>query len=275
MELIQIPTHYRDKTGNEVPITAPPDKLVIHHLGCMTEGDWNLKWSPPSRKKSIRVNLAQLDDPLLRDMFDNYKYEVSNHKELGTPIISPNPKDTIAGYIYNCYSYPADPVAQDQILVPPGFIVEQPEALARRKLQRIERKIQERADENKTIEKDDMFQQYQNHLLSQGLDPDSREYTEKSIAYWTELGVGHKAGLEGCVPSRSPEIILTTGFRKYNQKALRARFRYIQKSDPEFYVAYQMTNPSVDLSTYPGKMSFVEEYDNAKMRLVEEDGDGR
>lgn len=271
MELIQIPTHYRDKTGNEVPITAPPDKLLVHHLSQMTESDWALKWSLPTRKQSVRVNLNQIDDPVIEEVFDNYRYEVSNHKELGTPIISANPKEAILGFIYNCYSYPADPLAQAQIITPPGFIVEQPEALARRKLQRIKRKLEEHARDNKTVERDDLFQQYQNHLLSQGLDPDSKEFTEKCIAYWNELGVGNKNSLEGCVPSRSPEIILTTAFRKYNQKALRARFRYIRDTNPEFYVSYQVTHPDIDLSTYPGKMSFVEEYDNSTMQLPDEE----
>ena len=55
MELMQIPTHYRDNNGNLQPIEVDPAKLIVHHISQMTEHDWTVNWEMPPKKRSIRV----------------------------------------------------------------------------------------------------------------------------------------------------------------------------------------------------------------------------
>lgn len=200
-----------------------------------------------------------LDEPLINDIFFCYQQEVDNHKELGTPILNPNPKDAICGYIFNCYSYPEDKDDYD-IVVPAGFIIEEPDAILKKKLRRINQKIEERAAQNKTIEKDDLMEQYQNYLLSQHIDPDSREYAEKCVDYWEELG-NRRNSLEGCPPSRSKEIVLTTNHKEYNIKSLRYKFRYLMNTQPEWTLEWQMQHPLTDLSTKEGRMKLIVDWD--------------
>ena len=258
MELIQIPAVRRDRTGQLVPITAPPAKLLLHHLLLMKEADFYTQWAQPPKKISIRVNRIALDEPLINDIFFCYQQEVDNHKELGTPILNPNPKDAICGYIFNCYSYPED--KDEDIIVPAGFIIEEPDAILKKKLRRINQKIEERAAQNKTIEKDDLMEQYQNYLLSQHIDPDSREYAEKCVDYWEELG-NRRNSLEGCPPSRSKEIVLTTNHKEYNIKSLRYKFRYLMNTQPEWTLSWQMQHPLTDLSTKEGRMKLIVDWD--------------
>lgn len=258
MELIQIPAVRRDRTGQLVPITAPPAKLLLHHLLLMKEADFYTQWAQPPKKISIRVNRMALDEPLINDIFFCYQQEVDNHKELGTPILNPNPKDAICGYIFNCYSYPED--KDDDIIVPAGFIIEEPDAILKKKLRRINQKIEDRAAQNKTIEKDDLMEQYQNYLLSQHIDPDSREYAEKCVDYWEELG-NRRNSLEGCPPSRSKEIVLTTNHKEYNIKSLRYKFRYLMNTQPEWTLEWQMQHPLTDLSTKEGRMKLIVDWD--------------
>ena len=259
MELIQIPSVRRDRTGQLVPITVPPAKLLLHHLYLMKEADFYTQWAQPPKKISIRVNRMALDEPLINDIFFCYQQEVDNHKELGTPILNPNPKDAICGYIFNCYSYPEDKDDYD-VLVPAGFIIEEPDAILKKKLRRINQKIEERAAQNKTIEKDDLMEQYQNYLLSQHIDPDSREYAEKCVDYWEELG-NRRNSLEGCPPSRSKEIVLTTNHKEYNIKSLRYKFRYLMNTQPEWTLSWQMQHPLTDLSTKEGRMKLIVDWD--------------
>lgn len=262
MELLQIPTHRKDKNGQLIPINVDPAKLLVHHMLLMTEGDWYNQWEMPPKKRSIKVNRALLDDPLINDIFFCYQQEVDAHKELGTPIVNPNPKDAICGYIYNCYSYPEG--NDEDIFVPPGFVIEEPDNILKKRLRRIEQKVDDRALHNKKTQKDEMFEQFQLHLISKGVEVNSKEYVEKSIEYWEEMG-RMKNPVEGVPPSQSSEIILTTNKRKYNRKALRARFRYLYEKEMEYCLAWVMQHPLTDMSTYEGKMALVTDYDNEEV----------
>jgi len=261
MELLQIPTHRRDQNGQLIPIVADPAKLIIHHILLMKEGDWYNRWTPPPKKQSMRVNLMNLDEPLINEIFEAYQQELDNHKELGTPIINPNPKDALCGYIFNCYSYPKD---DSNIEIPPGFIVEAPDALLKKKLRRIEQRMEARARENATIEKDDMMEQYQAHLISKGVDAESKEYVEKSLQYWKELGRPQNPLLGGVVPSRSRAIVLSTELRDYDLKAVRARYRYLSAYHPDFCLEWKVNHPDDDLETYEARMAMITEFDNQK-----------
>lgn len=262
MELLQVPLHYRNKHGEQIPITANPAKVLLHHILLMEEGDWYNSWPQPPKKQSIKVNIVNLDEPLVNEIFEAYRQEVDAHKELGTPIINPNPKDAICGYIYNCYSYPLN---DQDIVLPPGFITETPDAIQKKKLRRIEQRITERAENNRSLQKDELLEQYQNHLISKGVEAESKEYVEKSLEYWNEIGRKAAPLLGGVRPSRSPTIILTTPIREYNIKALRAKYRYLEDKHPDFCIGWKLENPDEDLSKPEARMKLVEAYDNLKV----------
>lgn len=257
MELLQIPKLYIDKTGMEHPITAEPAKILVHHISQMTEGDWYLKWSQPERKISVKAKISALDDPLINEIFQQYRSEVSDHKELGVPILSQNPKDAICGFIYNNYSYPED---DSNIVIPPGFVLQPADPDSKSKLRRILRKIQNRMDENKTIKRDDMFIQYEKYLVSIGVDPESQEFADKVIEYWAELG-RNRDPVTRIPPSLSKDIILSTSYKKYTPKSFRARYRYICERHPDFVIDWKMKNPTKDPELKEVKLEMVRDFD--------------
>ena len=256
MELMQIPTHYRDNNGNLQPIEVDPGKLIVHHISKMTEHDWTVNWEMPPKKRSIRVNRIQLDNPILNDMLFAYQQEVDMHKEWGTPIVSPNPMKVICGYIFNNYSYPED---DSNIIVPYGFIIEEPDAILAKRLRRIEVGMEKREADSTSSQKDKMMEEYQIYLISKGVEPHSKEYVEKSVEYWNSLK--GKNPVEGVPPSKSKEVFLTTSKRSYTRKALRARFRYLYETEMEYCLSWAMQHPLTDLQTYDGKAELVKDFD--------------
>ena len=157
MELMQIPTHYRDNNGNLQPIEVDPGKLIVYHISKMTDHDWTVNWEMPPKKRSIKVNRIQLDNPILNDMLFAYQQETDMHKEWGTPIVSPNPMKVICGYIFNNYSYPED---DSNIIVPYGFVIEEPDAILAKRLRRIEVGMEKREADSTSSQKDKMMEEY-------------------------------------------------------------------------------------------------------------------
>ena len=257
MELLQIPTHRMNKTGELIPINVDPAKLLIHHINLMDEGDWYLKWSQPPKKISLPVNIYALDNPLVNEMFAAWQEQLDAKRELGVEPSMPNPKDAICGYIYNCYSYPTP---EPNIEIPPGFIVKKTTPDDRKKFRRICQRVNYRAQNNRTSRKDGMFIEYQRHLISQGIDEDSKEFCDKCLQYWTELGA-KKDPLSDEPPSRSREIILRTPEREYTRKAVRERFRYLCLKHPDDVLNWKMNHPYEDPNDIETRIKLVKDFD--------------
>lgn len=253
---MQIPTHYLDNNGILQQIDADPGKLIVYHISKMTEQDWTVNWEMPPKKRSIKVNRMRLDNPLLNDLIFGYQQEVDMHKQLGIPIISSNPMKVICGYIFNNYSYPAD---DSDIIVPPGFIIEEPDPILVRRLRRIEMGIEKREANSTTSQKDKLMEEYQVYLISKGVEPHTKEYVDKSIEYWNSLK--GKNPVEGVPPSKSKEVFLTTKKRSYTRKALRARFRYLYEIEMEYCLSWAIRHPATDLRSYEGKAELIKDFD--------------
>ena len=263
MEVLTVPLFYAGR-GEDVAIPHDPIKVLIHHLRKMTERDWTIPWPIPTcLKKMVKCNLSKLKDPYVTEQFGAYDEHRQAFMEVGKKPILPNPSNIVLGYIYANYSL-LDEANADIVIVPPGFLWTLPTTEEQQRFRRIKRGIFRRVQVNETVEKDELWEVYVGKLSSDfGYEEGSRDYVLKAIEYWGELTKNQgKRGLTGYSPSQDPHnIILITPINEYSHKHLRERFRWIQKYKLEWATDWAINNPNADLTSYPGRMTLVEDYD--------------